>query len=232
MPFDETKPSDEDHGALNPFTRMSLGHDCPRGFFSKSFSSRWHDLTTTTSTAGKVENKNKLGVSAQEEPFMKNGAGQVRKLGLGGKKFSRKEVTYVDYSKNGKGADGETSKISGNDSGSLKKPSGSRDQKNDAQKLVITGPKQYLKSTKFVILSSIPPSTNPKSCSQDCKYNNLRSSSSPEQQISEEPTQSSTQKDETQRFSEAAKEIASLIYKDYKGKPSHRSPINNQEPKN
>lgn len=44
---------------------------------------------------------------------MRSGAGHVRKLGLGGKKFGTNEVTSVD-SKNGKGAyGGETSKISG-----------------------------------------------------------------------------------------------------------------------
>jgi len=43
---------------------------------------------------------------------VRGGAGHVRKIGLGGKKFSRKEVKYVDF-ENGKRADGETSKISG-----------------------------------------------------------------------------------------------------------------------
>lgn len=94
------------------------------------------------------------------------------------------------------------------------------------QKFVIMEPKQYLKSTKFVIRRSIFTSTNLKSCSQYCN------SVSPKQQISEEAAKGSAQKDETQRFAEAAKEIASLIYKDYRGKPSHRPPINNQEPRN
>jgi len=103
------------------------------------------------------------------------------------------------------------------------------------QKFVIMGSKRYLKSTKYVIPRSISTSTNPKSCSQDCNSlppkSDLGSSSSPEQ-VSEEATKSSAQKEETQRFAEAAKEIASLMYKDYKGKPSHRPPINNQEPRN
>jgi len=43
---------------------------------------------------------------------VRSGAGHVRKIGLGGKKLSTKEVKYVDF-KNGKRADGETSKISG-----------------------------------------------------------------------------------------------------------------------
>ncbi|WVZ08632.1 hypothetical protein V8G54_021978 [Vigna mungo] len=55
------------------------------------------------SSPGKIENKNKLTDAAQEEPFVRSGAGHVRKIG--GKKFSRREVKYV--------ADGETSKISG-----------------------------------------------------------------------------------------------------------------------
>ncbi|KAG2403946.1 uncharacterized protein HKW66_Vig0108680 [Vigna angularis] len=174
------------------------------------------------SSPGKIENKNKLGDAAQEEAFVRSGAGHVRKIG--GKKFSRKEVKYV--------ADGETSKISGatysdgicNDNHGLK-PSGSY-QNNEAQKFVIMEPKQYLKSTKFVIRRSIFTNTNLKSCSPDCN------SVSPKQGISEEAAKSSAQKDETQRFAEAAKEIASLIYKDYRGKPSHRPPINNQEPRN
>ncbi|KAG5001257.1 hypothetical protein JHK87_022329 [Glycine soja] len=180
-------------------------------------------------------NKNKLGVSSQKEPFVRSGAGHVRKLGLGGKKFGTNEVTSVD-SKNGKGAyGGETSKISGKDDDGLKKSSGSRDQKNDDQKLMMMGPKEYLKSTKFfVVPRRIPTSTYPKSCSQDCniavpvKSSLGSSSSSHEHQISEE----TPQKDETQRFSDAAKEIANMMNKDYHGRPSHRSPINNNEPRN
>ncbi|WVZ08631.1 hypothetical protein V8G54_021977 [Vigna mungo] len=106
------------------------------------------------------------------------------------------------------------------------KPSESPDQNNEAQKFVLMEPKQYLKSTKSVIRRSIFTSKNLKSCSQYCN------SASPKQQISEEAAKGSAQKDETQRFAEAAKEIASLIYKDYRGKPSHRPPINNQEPRN
>ncbi|XP_040868135.1 uncharacterized protein [Glycine max] len=184
-------------------------------------------------------NINKLGVSSQKEPFMRTGAGHhMRKQGLGGKKFSTNEVTSVD-SKNGKGADGgETSKTSGKDNDGLKKSSGSRDQKNDDQKLVIMGPKEYLKSTKFVVPRRIPTSTYPKSSSQYCNIaapvvkSSLGSSSSHEQKISEETPQNSTQKDETQRFADAAKEIAYMMNKDYHGRPSHRPPINNNEPRN
>ncbi|KAG5092997.1 hypothetical protein JHK82_051775 [Glycine max] len=190
-------------------------------------------------TAVEAGNINKLGVSSQKEPFMRTGAGHhMRKQGLGGKKFSTNEVTSVD-SKNGKGADGgETSKTSGKDNDGLKKSSGSRDQKNDDQKLVIMGPKEYLKSTKFVVPRRIPTSTYPKSSSQYCNIaapvvkSSLGSSSSHEQQISEETPQNSTQKDETQRFADAAKEIAYMMNKDYHGRPSHRPPINNNEPRN
>ncbi|RZB53983.1 uncharacterized protein LOC114395878 isoform X1 [Glycine soja] len=190
-------------------------------------------------TAVEVGNINKLGVSSQKEPFMRTGAGHhMRKQGLGGKKFSTNEVTSVD-SKNGKGADGgETSKTSGKDNDGLKKSSGSRDQKNDDQKLVIMGPKEYLKSTKFVVPRRIPTSTYPKSSSQYCNIaapvvkSSLGSSSSHEQKISEETPQNSTQKDETQRFADAAKEIAYMMNKDYHGRPSHRPPINNNEPRN
>ncbi|KAG4937545.1 hypothetical protein JHK85_052464 [Glycine max] len=190
-------------------------------------------------TAVEAGNINKLGVSSQKEPFMRTGAGHhMRKQGLGGKKFSTNEVTSVD-SKNGKGADGgETSKTSGKDNDGLKKSSGSRDQKNDDQKLVIMGPKEYLKSTNFVVPRRIPTSTYPKSSSQYCNIaapvvkSSLGSSSSHEQQISEETPQNSTQKDETQRFADAAKEIAYMMNKDYHGRPSHRPPINNNEPRN
>lgn len=106
------------------------------------------------------------------------------------------------------------------------------------QKLVIMGPKEYLKSTNFVVPRRIPTSTYPKSSSQYCNIaapvvkSSLGSSSSHEQQISEETPQNSTQKDETQRFADAAKEIANMMNKDYHGRPSHRPPINNNEPRN
>lgn len=103
------------------------------------------------------------------------------------------------------------------------------------QKLMMMGPKEYLKSTKFfVVPRRIPTSTYPKSCSQDCiiavpvKSSLGSSSSSHEHQISEE----TPQKDETQRFADAAKEIANMMNKDYHGRPSHRPPINNNEPRN
>ncbi|KAL2329763.1 hypothetical protein Fmac_017344 [Flemingia macrophylla] len=205
---------------------------------------------------GKEGNKNKLGVFAQKEPLsVRSGGAHMRKLGLGGRKFIAHEVTSkisgATYSDGICDFDeregdhkivkckGEKStikprklKMDGKDNDGLKKSSGgsSRDKKNDDQKLgtMHMVPKEYLKSTKFVI----PSSTNPKCTSQDCNAvtvkSSLGSSSSREQQISEEHPS----KDEGQRFADAAREIANLIYKDYKGKPSHRPPINNHEPRN
>ncbi|KAK7340720.1 hypothetical protein VNO77_21431 [Canavalia gladiata] len=194
------------------------------------------DSSARVVPAGEKGNKNKLEVFAQKEPFERSGAGHMRKLGLGGKKFSTHEVMTSVDSKNGKEADGGgTSKISGKENDGLKKSFGnSREQKNDHQKLVIMGPKEYLKFTKFVIPRSISTSTNTK-CSGDCNpmpiKSSLGSSSSFAQEISEEP-QGTAQKDESQRLVDAAKEIANLIYKDYKGRPTHRPPINNHEPRN
>ena len=95
------------------------------------------------------------------------------------------------------------------------------------------GPKAS-KFTNFVIPRSSPTNTNTK-CSQDCNAvplkASLKSSSKPEQQISEEP-HGTSQKDESQNLVVAAKEIANLIYRDYKGGPSHKPPINNHEPGN
>lgn len=67
---------------------------------------------------------------------------------------------------------------------------------------------------------------NPKSCSKDCNAvpSDKLSSSSHEQ----------PQKDEAQIFGDAAKEIANMMNKDYRGSltPRHRPPINNNEPRN
>ncbi|KAK7374683.1 hypothetical protein VNO80_08120 [Phaseolus coccineus] len=129
------------------------------------------DSSARVAPAGKVGYKNKLGGSAQEESFVRSGAGHVRKIGVGGKKLSRKEEKYVDF-ENGKRADGETSKISGatysdgicdfderegdhkivkcNDNDGLK-PSGSRDQKNDPQDCNSAPPKSDLGSSSVLI---------------------------------------------------------------------------------
>ncbi|KAK7273268.1 hypothetical protein RIF29_14317 [Crotalaria pallida] len=101
---------------------------------------------------------------------------------------------------------------------------GLRDQKNNIhQEIMILGPKVW-KFTRFALGSSRPTNTNTK-CSKDCNAvvvkASLKSSSK-----SKEP-QGTAQKD-----AEAAKEISSLIYKDYKGKPSHKPPINNHDPGN
>ncbi|KAK7295552.1 hypothetical protein RJT34_18462 [Clitoria ternatea] len=154
---------------------------------------------------GKEGNKNKLQVSNQKESF-------------GGGDMMREEVMT-----SGKGG-AESSKISGKESYDLKKKNfgSSPEQKKHHQKLMIKGPKEYLKSTKFVIPRNIDSTSTNSKCSQDCNAEQVGSPNS------EEP-----HKDEAQRLvDDAAKEIANLIYKDYKGRPSHRPPINNHEPKN
>ncbi|KAK2359648.1 hypothetical protein QL285_084998 [Trifolium repens] len=95
--------------------------------------------------------------------------------------------------------------------------------KNDVQKHVV----KMLKVNKFAIPRK-SLTTNTK-CSQDCDdvvpiKGSSDKSSRHEQQISKE----------AQQDIDAAKEIESLMYKDYnnKGKPSHRPPINNYVPNN
>lgn len=87
------------------------------------------------------------------------------------------------------------------------------------------GSKAYLKNTKFAI------PRNPTKCSQHCEdapsKGRLDRSLRSEQQIFEEP-----KKDETQSPIDAVKEMESLLYKDYKGRPAHKPPINNHEPNN
>lgn len=72
------------------------------------------------------------------------------------------------------------------------------------------GSKPHLKITKHVI-----PRSSPKS----------------EQQNSEQPL-STAEKNEAQSVVDAANEVATLMYKDYKGRPSHKPPINNHVPGN
>ncbi|GAU14045.1 hypothetical protein TSUD_168700 [Trifolium subterraneum] len=136
-------------------------------------------------------------------------------------------IASVD-SKNGKGV--TSSKISGDENDGLKMSFRSLLQahKNDVQKHVIKTKKAYLKVNKFAIpRKSLTTNTNTK-CSQDCDVVPIKGSSDKssrhEQQISKE----------AQQDIDAAKEIESLMYKDYnnKGKPSHRPPINNHEPNN
>ncbi|KAL5095739.1 hypothetical protein RYX36_000066 [Vicia faba] len=95
---------------------------------------------------------------------------------------------------------------------------------------MIMRPKLHLKVTTKVAISrnSLTTHTNTK-CSKDCDdavpiKGSSEESSRHEQEISKE----------AQDDIDAAKEIESLMYKDYnnKGKPSHRPPINNHEPNN
>ncbi|KAJ1406492.1 hypothetical protein SESBI_25036 [Sesbania bispinosa] len=190
------------------------------------------DSSTTLVSADKEGNKIK-----HEEPFERSGAAHhMRKVGVGGRKFmihhDEEEITRrrsVDSSKNGRGI---TSKISGatysdgicdfEREGSddkivkckeieidgLKKSFGSlQEQKDHYQKHMIMGSKAYLKFTKFVIPRKSGP-TNTKAVEGGA-----------------------AEKHEAQNHVEAANKIANLIYMDYKGRPSHKPPINNHEPR-
>jgi hypothetical protein len=83
----------------------------------------------------------------------------------------------------------------------------------------------YLKATKFAIPRNSLTNTNTK-CSQNCDVVPVKGSS--------ERSTRSKQISEEAHSVDAAKEIESLMYKDYshKGKPSHRPPINNHQPNN
>ncbi|XP_061344245.1 uncharacterized protein LOC133290203 [Gastrolobium bilobum] len=186
------------------------------------------DSSSPSVVPGYEGDKNKFEVTgvtamaAQKEPFdQRGGAVHMRKLGLGGKKLTTQEETSMD-SKNGKGAyEGGTSKISGKENDGLKKPFGSlEEQENDHQKHMIMGSKAYLKFTKFV------------KCAKGCNGVPSIKASLESSSRSEEPHQGAAPKDETKSLVDAAKEVANLIYKDYKGRPSHKPPINNHEPRN
>ncbi|XP_019417715.1 PREDICTED: uncharacterized protein LOC109328616 [Lupinus angustifolius] len=169
-------------------------------------------------------NKNKLEVTtitsmyAPKEPFERTEATHMRKLGPGGKKLNKHEDTSIDStSKSDKGVYGEGSSMisAGKKKDASQKSLGSlRDQRNDIQEHMKMRPKLW-KFTKY---------------SKDSNAVTVKVSlKSPSK--SEEP-KGTTQKDETPSIAEEAKEIASLMYKDYKGKPSHKPPINNNEPRN
>ncbi|KAK2413220.1 hypothetical protein QL285_035951 [Trifolium repens] len=187
----------------------------------------------TRVVSGQEWNKNKLevteitAISAQKKHFGRtSGAYHMRKLGFG--TTMHHEEASVD-SENGKGE--TSSKISGDENDCLKKSFRSLLQahKNDVQKHVVKMKKAYLKVNKFAIpRKSLTTNTNTE-CSQDCDdvvpiKGSSDKSSRYEQQISKE----------AQQDIDAAKEIESLMYKDYnnKGKPSHRPPINNHVPNN
>ncbi|KAE9615724.1 hypothetical protein Lalb_Chr04g0258351 [Lupinus albus] len=165
-------------------------------------------------------NKNKLEVTttksmyASKEPFERSEAAHMRKLGPGEKKLTKHEETsMISTSKSDKGAyGGKSSKISASKKkDALQKSLGSlRDQRNDIQEDMKMRPKQW----KFA------------NGSKDSNVVTVKVSL-------KSPSKSEEQKDETSSIAEEeAKEIASLMYKDYKGKPSHKPPINNNEPGN
>ncbi|OIW17317.1 hypothetical protein TanjilG_22429 [Lupinus angustifolius] len=197
-----------------------------------------HDLIPTTLSAVDQEgNKNKLEVTtitsmyAPKEPFERTEATHMRKLGPGGKKLNKHEDTSIDStSKSDKGVYGEgSSMISGKKKDASQKSLGSlRDQRNDIQEHMKMRPKLW-KFTRFAIRRSDLTNTNTKYSKDSNAVTVKVSLKSPSK--SEEP-KGTTQKDETPSIAEEAKEIASLMYKDYKGKPSHKPPINNNEPRN
>ncbi|CAK8540783.1 unnamed protein product [Lathyrus sativus] len=182
--------------------------------------------TMVVSDGERNKNKSEMGevtaISAQKELFERTfGASPMRKLGFG--TIMHHEEKSVDSENIEKG---ETSKISGKENGGLKKSFRRlfQLQKSDVhEKHMIMRPKVYLKVTTKVAISrnSLTANTNTK-CSQDCDDAKEKSSRN-EQEISKQA-----------QDIDAAKEIESLMYKDYnnKGKPSHRPPINNHEPNN
>ncbi|XP_058761077.1 uncharacterized protein LOC131634426 [Vicia villosa] len=190
--------------------------------------------TSTMVISGGESKKNKLEIAeittilARKEPLERTiGASPMRKLGFG--TIMHHEEKSVDSKTIEKG---QTSKISGKENGGLKKSFRRlfQLQKSDVhEKHMIMRPKVYLKVTTKVAISrnSLSTNTNTK-CSQDCDdavpiKGSSEKSSRHEQEISKEA-----------QDIDAAKEIESLMYKDYnnKGKPSHRPPINNHEPNN
>ncbi|XP_057756572.1 uncharacterized protein LOC130975868 [Arachis stenosperma] len=196
--------------------------------------------SSVSNVSGQNSNQNKLEVMTgittiyQKEPKIERRgiANNMRKLWLGAKKKLRKHEEDMD-SKNT-----HEENISGNVLYGLKSSFGSLgEQKKDQNKHMIMESKASRLFTKFVIpRRSGPTKTNTK-CSQDCNdvlINERRRKSS---KISEEAKEEGTshKKDENhhhQSLVEAEKEVANLIYKDYKGKPSHKPPINNNEPGN
>ncbi|MED6157472.1 hypothetical protein PIB30_023369 [Stylosanthes scabra] len=206
--------------------------------------------------SGLDSNQNKLevtGIAAmhQKEPIIeRSGNANMRKLWFGEKKKLTKHEEGMDSKNEGEKISTAThhQEISGNNvQYGLKSSFGSLgEQKKDQNKHMIMESKAS-RFTKFVIprRSSGPANTNRKCSSQDCNevaINERRMKSSPsssrpyeQKNIEEEEQGTSHEKDERHHQSslvEAEKEVANLIYKDYKGKPSHKPPINNNEPGN
>ncbi|MED6108361.1 hypothetical protein PIB30_023127 [Stylosanthes scabra] len=200
--------------------------------------------------SGLDSNQNKLEVMTgiasmhQKEAIIeRSGNANMRKLWLGTKKKLTKHEEDMMDSKN------EREEISGNVQYGLKSSFGSlAEQKKDQKKHMIMESKAS-RFTKFVIPRRSGPTntnTNTKCSSQDCndvainerRMKSSKSSRPYEQKNSEEEEEdqgTSHEKDERHQQSnlvEAEKEVANLIYKDYKGKPSHKPPINNNEPGN
>lgn len=101
---------------------------------------------------------------------------------------------------------------------------------------MIMGRKAYLKFSKFVIPRNSPTNTKTKCTSQDCDVAvPVKGSLERSPRSDEQPQGTAGIKDATQQsLVDAARdrEIENLIYKDYKGRPTHKPPINNHEPSN
>ncbi|XLU55275.1 hypothetical protein S245_049923, partial [Arachis hypogaea] len=176
-------------------------------------------------------NQNKLEVMTgittmhQKEPIIERSG--IRKLWLGAKKKLTKHEEDMD-SKNT-----HEENISGNVLYGLKSSFGSLgEQKKDQNKHVIMESKASRLFTKFVIPRRSGPTKTNRKCSQDCNDVSINERRRKSLKISEGTSHKKDESHHHQSLVEAEKEVANLIYKDYKGKPSHKPPINNNEPGN
>ncbi|KAL4322761.1 hypothetical protein AHAS_Ahas14G0242800 [Arachis hypogaea] len=106
------------------------------------------------------------------------------------------------------------------------------EQKKDQNKHVIMESKASRLFTKFVIPRRSGPTKTNRKCSQDCNDVSINERRRKSLKISEGTSHKKDESHHHQSLVEAEKEVANLIYKDYKGKPSHKPPINNNEPGN
>ncbi|RYQ78922.1 hypothetical protein Ahy_Scaffold8g108397 [Arachis hypogaea] len=180
---------------------------------------------------GQNSNQNKLEVMTgittmhQKEPIIERSG--IRKLWLGAKKKLTKHEEDMD-SKNT-----HEENISGNVLYGLKSSFGSLgEQKKDQNKHVIMESKASRLFTKFVIPRRSGPTKTNRKCSQDCNDVSINERRRKSLKISEGTSHKKDESHHHQSLVEAEKEVANLIYKDYKGKPSHKPPINNNEPGN
>ncbi|KAL1322908.1 hypothetical protein HN51_067918 [Arachis hypogaea] len=187
--------------------------------------------SSVSNVSGQNSNQNKLEVMTgittmhQKEPIIERSG--IRKLWLGAKKKLTKHEEDMD-SKNT-----HEENISGNVLYGLKSSFGSLgEQKKDQNKHVIMESKASRLFTKFVIPRRSGPTKTNRKCSQDCNDVSINERRRKSLKISEGTSHKKDESHHHQSLVEAEKEVANLIYKDYKGKPSHKPPINNNEPGN